>query len=135
MSDSGKSSKFEVSSMLLISMEMAAGRSLCRQDGENHKQEITGRVVRQVPVEFCAMSLLQSRTQAKIGQLHVSLWANEHEISLHGHHGACRYRQPVKACLSSGLTLESSSRLSGLMSLWMKPSWWMESIARTVSAM
>lgn len=31
MSDSGKSSKFEVSSMLLISMEMAAGRSLWRQ--------------------------------------------------------------------------------------------------------
>lgn len=32
MSDSGKSSKLEVSSMLLISMEMAAGRSLRRQD-------------------------------------------------------------------------------------------------------
>lgn len=29
MSDSGKSSKFDVSSILLISIEMAAGRSLC----------------------------------------------------------------------------------------------------------
>ncbi|TNN29503.1 hypothetical protein EYF80_060349 [Liparis tanakae] len=36
---------------------------------------------------------------------------------------------------AGGLTLESSSRLSGLMSLWMKPSWWMESMASTVSAM
>lgn len=33
------------------------------------------------------------------------------------------------------LTLESSSRLSGLMSRWMKPSWWMESMASTVSEM
>lgn len=39
MSDSGKSSKFEVSSMLLISMEMAAGRSLRRQDGGDHGRQ------------------------------------------------------------------------------------------------
>lgn len=36
MSDSGKSSKFEVSSMLLISIDMAAGRSLLRQDREDY---------------------------------------------------------------------------------------------------
>lgn len=41
MSDSGKSSKFDVSSMLLISMEMAAGRSLWRQDREDHGQKRT----------------------------------------------------------------------------------------------
>lgn len=33
MSDSGKSSKFDVSSILLISIEMAAGRSLCVETG------------------------------------------------------------------------------------------------------
>lgn len=39
MSDSGKSSKLEVSSMLLISMEMAAGRSLRRQDRGDHGRQ------------------------------------------------------------------------------------------------
>lgn len=49
--------------------------------------EVTGRVVCQVPVEFSAMSLLQSCTQSKIWQLHVSLRVNKHFTKTSTRHG------------------------------------------------
>lgn len=39
--------------------------------------EVTGRVVRQVPVELGAVSLLQAGAQAEIRQLHVALRAGD----------------------------------------------------------